>query len=608
MFKNIKRLAQFILPHRWDVVFILVSGFFLGIVSTFPTVLIGLFTNALEEKDLTQKIGPKGMMWLQKTFGDEVVLNFVSNYSLQGKLAAYGFPIVFLILGVTRYYNYYRSRYFAEVVSNDIRYQILHRVVNLNHRFFFSLQSGSGSLLSRTLNDTILIQQGLAHYMDLLREPFIAVISFAALLWLNPQLTLMCLLVAPFIAYVIQKVSKTIRRLSSESQASLDLIAHSFKENVDGIRVIQSYNLENYVRRRFHQKIVQYNSIRKKVSKRAEIASPINEFLVSIAVCGLCLYVLNLALKGRTDISSFLMFLALAANLEKPIKKIQQAWVGVQQTEVSVERVFEVIDCQEVVPEKPVSEQVPFPQNWQTISIKNVSFDYGNKSVLNNINLQVKRGETVALVGESGGGKSTFVNLLERFFDPVSGSIEIDGIDIRNFSLNRLRHEMAYVSQDTFIFDETIEENIRCGDETKSMDVVREAARNANALSFIEALPNGFLSRAGERGSSLSGGQKQRLSIARALYRDAPILILDEATSALDTASEIEVQKGIASLLKNRTSFIIAHRLSTIQAADRILVMERGDVVEQGTHQELLAKNGYYARYHQLQETKSRPS
>lgn len=602
MFGNARKLGQFILPFKSHVVFIFISGFLLGIVGVFPTLVIGLLTNALEQKDLAQKIPQAVIPWLNLFFDQENVSRFLVNHKLQLKVAAIGFPVVYLIVGVIRYFNYYRTRYFAEIVSNELRVALLNRIVSLNYHFFSNLQAGSSSLLSRTLNDTIIIQQGLVLYMDLLREPFIAVISLAAMVWLNPQLTLICLIFSPLVVFVIRQVSVRLRKLSTESQDNLDSITKSFKETVDGIRVIHAYNLENYAKRRFREKIDRYNSIRKKISKRAEISSPINEFLAAIAIGGLCLYIGRMTLKGQTDISSFLMFIALAANLEKPLKKIQQAFVGIQQTEVSIQRVFQIIESQDVVRERPVSEQESFPAHWKTIEFRNVCFDFGETRVLNNINIQVERGQTVALVGESGGGKSTLVNLLERFYDPTEGEILIDGINIQKFSLHRLREEMAYVSQDTFIFDETIEENIRCGNTVKSQEKMVEAATKANAISFINAHPLKFLARTGERGGNLSGGQKQRLSIARALFKDAPILILDEATSALDSASEIEVQKGIASLLQNRTSFIVAHRLSTIQAAHRILVIEKGQIVEQGTHQDLLAKNQHYARYYRLQE------
>lgn len=608
MFKNARKLFPYVLPYKWDVIFILVSGLILGVVASAPTFLIGLLANALEQKNFLEIMRPETLRILQLVFGAENLTFFATNYNLQLKVVAIGFPSTYLVFGSLRYFNYYKARYFSEVVGNELRYTLLDRLISLNYRFFSSMQSGSGGLLSRSLNDTLLIQQTLNQYMDLLREPFIALVSLASMFLLNYKLTLICLIFAPMVGFVINRVSKTLRKLTFTSQEGLDAITQAFKETVDGIRVIHAYNLEDYVRARFRLKIDNYNSIRKKVAKRLEIASPINEFLVSFLIGGLCLYVGQLSIHGEANLTTFLMFIALAANLEKPIKKIQQAIVGAQQTEVCISRVFEVIENKDVVEELPQKDQIPFPKNWQTIEFKNIQFKYGETLVLKGIDLTVKRGETIAIVGESGSGKSTLVNLLERFIDPTSGEILIDGVDIKKISLKRLRDEIAYVSQDIFIFDETVEENIRFGNSLKSHQELIEDVKKANALKFIEKNNLGFSARTGERGSNFSGGEKQRISIARAIFKDAPILILDEATSALDSASEAEVQKGITSLLLNRTSFIIAHRLSTIQSATRILVMDNGQIAEQGTHEQLLVNSGIYSQYYRLQEMSSKKS
>lgn len=605
MFKNALKLIQFIRPFKGEVIFVFISGFVLGIVSSFPTVLIGILTNALEKKSLITKLPVSVLNFLENQFGRDLITKLALDYDFQLRIAAIGFPVVFLILGIVRYVNQYRARFLAEKISNEMRFELLNRLVTLNHQFFLNLHAGSGSLLSRTLNDTLVIQQGLNLYTDLIREPFIAIISLTLMLWVDWKLTTICLVFAPLVVFVTQSVSRRLRKLSGESQENLDILTKIFKESIDGMRVIHAYNLEDYVRVRFRHKVNQYNSVRKKVSKRMEVSSPINEFLVSFVVGGICFYVGRKILRGESDLSSFFMFLALAANLIKPIKKIEQAVVGIQQTEVSIQRVMQIIESQDVITERPSHQMTEFPSNWKSIEFKNVSFNYGEKRILQDVNLTVRRGQTIALVGESGGGKSTMVNLLERFFDPTEGSILIDGVDIREISLKRLRDEIAYVSQDTFIFDETIEENIRFSNLAKSHEKLVEAAQKANALPFIQDKPEGFSARTGERGAQLSGGQKQRLSIARALFKDAPILILDEATSALDSASEAEVQKGISSLLMNRTSFVVAHRLSTIQSADIIVVLEKGKIVEMGKHSDLIKIDNYYARYYKLQEISS---
>lgn len=583
---------------------IVISGLLLAIISAVPPILIGVLTNAFQQKNMLE-LYPK-LLTYGLQFADEAALRaFFSDHFLIVRITALALPVTFLILGIIRYLNYYKSRYMSEVVANELRYSLLDRMIALNTRFFTQIKSGSGALLSRSLNDTIIIQMGMNQYMDLIREPLVAAIIVTSMFVVNYRLTLACILVLPVISLVIRKVSKALRALTNTSQENLDLITKSLKEAVDGIRVVHAYNLETFVRTKFRHKIDHYNTIRKKVAKRMEISSPINEFIVSILVAGMCIFVGRMIFRGHSNLGEFFTFVGFAAGLDKPIKKIQQAIVGIQQTDISIERVFEIIDNTDAVKEVPVEEQQQLPNTWDYIEFKNVSFQYGAAPVLKGINLKVRRGESIAIVGESGSGKSTLVNLLERFIDPNEGQILIGGTDIGKMSLKQLRNEIAYVSQDTFLFDETVEENIRFGDTTRSYEQMVEAARKANALKFIEKLPNNFLSNTGERGSNFSGGEKQRISIARAIYKDAPILILDEATSALDSTSEAEVQKGISSLLQNRTAFIIAHRLATVQSVDRILVMDAGRIVEQGTHEELLTLNGVYAQYFRMQELSS---
>ncbi|MEK7355333.1 MAG: ATP-binding cassette domain-containing protein, partial [Bdellovibrionota bacterium] len=299
------------------------------------------------------------------------------------------------------------------------------------------------------------------------------------------------------------------------------------------------------------------------------------------------------------DGARFVSFLVAAGLLQAPIKKLQDAGVKIQQSVVVTERVFSILDSTSEVPQ--AKNPRPFPRDWKTITFKNVSFKYGGELTLKNVNLTVKRGEIVALVGESGSGKSTLVNLLERFYDPTSGEILIDDVPLDQIDLRDLRHNVALVTQDVFLFRDTIERNIHAGDFGKKIDDVEKSAKLANAHSFISATPARYKSPVGERGSFLSGGEKQRVSIARAIFKDAPILILDEATSALDSVSEMEVQKGLQHLMEGRTAFVIAHRLSTVFNANRILVMKKGEIVEQGNHETLVASGGEYHRFFQLQ-------
>jgi ATP-binding cassette subfamily B protein/subfamily B ATP-binding cassette protein MsbA len=296
---------------------------------------------------------------------------------------------------------------------------------------------------------------------------------------------------------------------------------------------------------------------------------------------------------------TYIAYLTAAGFIQPPIKRLQDAFVRINQTIVVADRLFDLIESDKRVPQ--TSNPLPFPQDWSHIEFRDVSFTYGTEAVLKNVNFTIKRGEVVALVGESGSGKSTLVNLLERFFDPTSGHILIDDVPINQLDLKDLRKHIALVTQDVFLFRDTIAGNIHAGDFSKEESGVIAAAKLANAHSFISATDNGYENQVGERGGLLSGGEKQRVSIARAIFKDAPILILDEATSALDSVSEMEVQKGLNKLMEGRTAFVIAHRLSTIFNANRIIVMRKGEVVEQGTHEALIAKQGEYHNFFKLQ-------
>ncbi|RYZ65362.1 MAG: ATP-binding cassette domain-containing protein, partial [Proteobacteria bacterium] len=350
---------------------------------------------------------------------------------------------------------------------------------------------------------------------------------------------------------------------------------------------------------RFTGHMNEYLETARKIVTREQAVSPYNEFMVSFLVAGFAYYSINAVLYDGVDGARFLGFLFAAGLLQQPIKKLQDANIKIQQSIVVTERVFSIIDSPSQVPQ--IANPLPFPKDWKQIVFRDVSFAYAGELTLKNVNLTVNRGEVLALVGESGSGKSTLVNLLERFYDPTSGDILIDDVPIRSIQLQELRHNIALVTQDVFLFRDTIERNIQAGDFTKTTEGVEPAAKMANAHSFISRTPKGFQSQVGERGGFLSGGEKQRVSIARAMFKDAPILILDEATSALDSVSEMEVQKGLQTLMEGRTAFVIAHRLSTVFSANRILVMKKGEIVEQGSHQSLIDHKGEYFRFFQLQ-------
>ncbi|MBL7670203.1 MAG: ABC transporter ATP-binding protein [Bdellovibrionaceae bacterium] len=504
-----------------------------------------------------------------------------------------------LIVAVSRYFHIYLMNYLAEIIANSYRTRLQQKFMNLSLSFHSNFAAGAGGLLSRILNDIRVIQDGLRMLADFFREPLLAILLLGNLFYLNWRLTFSILILLPIVLVFLRQISRSLRKYVLFGQENLDRVTSTIKESLDGIRIIQSFNLEHEMHQRLKNQTDQYIEIRRKVHSRIEMMGPVTELLATALILGIFFYFSVEVAKGTTSVGAVLAYTASMLAINQPIKKFQESYVRIQETIVAATRVYAVLDERNEVPAAPNPQ--PFPHDWKKIVYKDVSFSYGQDLILKNVSLEIKRGEKVAFVGESGSGKSTIVNLLERFYDPTSGQILIDDIPIQSLDLKSLRAHVALVTQDVFLFNDSIERNIQAGDFSKDLSGIEDVAKSANAHDFILRLPNGYQSYVGERGSLLSGGEKQRISIARAFFKDAPVLILDEATSALDTASEVEVQKGLDSLAKGRTSLIIAHRLSTIQDADRIYVIKSGSLVEMGRHAELILLGGEYARFHQMQ-------
>ena len=511
----------------------------------------------------------------------------------------FAFPVLFLISGVARYFNSVWLNLLAERVVSQIRQNVVSKFTRLNLTFHNSFESGSGGLISRVLNDTYVLQIGLAFFGDFFREPLRALGLLAYMFYIDWKLTVALLLFLPFFGMATKRVSRSLRKYGHMNREAMEGVTATIKESLDGVRVIQSFNLEKELDRRFSGNIEHYMSTRKKIITREEAIGPINEFAASLLVMGVVIYMIQEIFYHEANAATFISFIMAAGYIQVPIKRLQETTARISQTIVVSERLFEILENRSEVPE--IVSPVPWRNDWKKIEFRNVSFTYGNNMVLKNVSLTVNRGEVIALVGESGSGKSTLVNMLERFFDPTSGEVLIDDTPITHFKLEDLRAHIALVTQDVFLFRDSIARNIQSGDFTKEITGVQRAAQLANADKFITATKNGYDNQVGERGGFLSGGEKQRVSIARAIFKDAPILILDEATSALDSVSEMEVQKGLNHLMEGRTAFVIAHRLSTVFNATRILVMKNGELVEQGSHQELIAREGEYYNFFRLQ-------
>lgn len=570
MWSQTKRLLHQLKPHRKRLLIVVFTGLAMALATLQTTVLIKVLMDGL-----------------QKGSSEKVTQTCILIVALA------------LIAAISRFFHYFSMNFVGELVSQDLRASLQKKFLRLSLSFHNQYAAGSGGLLSRILSDITIIQTGLRLFADFVREPLTLVGLICWLFWLNWKLTLSIIFVLPVTLYFLRKLAKSVNKYSHLGQQGLEKITSIVKESLDGVRVIQSFNLEGEMSRRFDNAFTPYIESRRKIYARLEINGPITEFVATVLSVGILLYMNLEAIAGRSTWGDIMSYLTTLLMLNKPIKTLQDAYIRFQETIVSAQRVFQILDDSAEVKED--SEGLEFPTTWNKIEFKNVSFRYHTELVLKNVSLEIQRGQTVALIGESGSGKSTMANLLERFYDPTEGDILIDGMSIQRISLTSLRKNIALVTQDVFLFNDSIEGNIRSGDYSKSNEDIIPAAKAANANDFIIKTPEKYQTRMGERGNLFSGGEKQRISIARAIFKDAPILILDEATSALDSVSEVDVQKGIDQAMVGRTSIVIAHRLSTIRNADKICVFNRGQIIEMGKHEELLNKKAHYYELCKLQ-------
>ncbi len=567
---EIKRLISEVLKHKKKTVVVAITGIIFGVC--FPLLMIVL-------KDI--------MDGFQK--GD-------SSYVQKVGLVALGLAVT---VNVARYFQIYTMNYLAEIVVNKIRLQFQERLMSLNLSYHLKYEGGSGGLLSRALNDIRTIQDGLRMIADFFREPLVAIGLLINLFWLDWKLTLSLMVVLPFMLYFLRQISRSLRKYVLSGQFEMEKITGILKETLDGIRIIQTYNLEKFMKDKLSNQMESYLEMRRRIHARVEAMGPVTEFVATAMILIIFFYFSVAIAQNKATIGTLVAYIASMMSLNPPIKKLQESYVRIQETIVAAARSYEIIDSPHIVPE--TEKPLPFPQQWNSIHFQHVGFSFENHQILKDVSFSVQRGEHIAFVGLSGSGKSSLVNMLPRYFDPTVGNISIDQYNLKNFSLHDLRHNIALVSQDVFLFNGTIESNILAGDLHRDPKFIPDAAKAANAYDFIVSRKDGFQSPVGDRGSLLSGGEKQRISIARAIFKDAPILILDEATSALDSTSEKEVQRGIDSLLQGRTALIIAHRLSTIQNCDRIYVVRDGSIVASGSHQDLLSKSADYQELYQHQ-------
>jgi ABC-type multidrug transport system fused ATPase/permease subunit len=541
---------------------------------------------------------------------NSIIHNF--NYILsqiiigRGKVRALVF-VGIMVLGTSFLKNVFL--YYSKYFMIPIRTGIVRELRNLMFKKVLVLPLGyfseerKGDIMSRMAQDVQEIEVSVVRSLEMVfRDPILIITYLAALFYMSPQLSLFVLVLLPVSGIIIGRIGKTLRSTSLQGQKKLGLIMSVFEETLGGLRIVKAFNAEEKMQARFESTNNLYTRLQEKIFRRQQLASPISEFLGILVMVIVLWYGGAMVLGANSTLSSSILitYLVVFSQIINPAKSVTTAYYNILKGLASSDRIDQILDAEISIKEKEVP--VPITDFKSTIEYRNVNFQYEKDPVLMDINFTIEKGKAIALVGRSGSGKSTIVDLIPRFIDTTSGEVLIDGVSVKDFKLHDLRKLMGIVSQQSILFNDTFFNNIAFGmNDAKEEDVIA-AAKVANAHDFIMETPNGYYTNVGEGGSKMSGGQRQRISIARAVLKNPPILILDEATSALDTESERLVQEAILNLMKNRTSIVIAHRLSTIMHSDLIIVLDEGRIVEYGTHDELIKiKGGAYRNLHKLQ-------
>lgn len=514
-------------------------------------------------------------------------------------LVCMGIVVVFFVNAIAKYFQDLLIRYVSEAVSRQVRNRLYEKFSSMSFNYY--VKNKLGVMLSKVINDVVLLNDGLTAITILAKDPIAIIGLTASAFYLDWKLMSISLILAPILGIMFAVMGKKVQGYTKRSLEGIADITSVLNETFSGIRIIKAFLLEKKMNEKFQHHNLEYFKVRIKTAKVEVLTSPLTEVIGVVVAAFMLFYGGMQVINGHTTPGSFFAFLASVGLILDPLRKINIANIRMNSALAGAKRIFEVLDFDE----KIYSSKNPQTLNKFTknIEFKNVCFAYDNTQVLSNISFTVNAGKSVAFVGSSGSGKTTLVNLLPRFYDAISGDIFIDGTSIKEFSLNSLRSKIALVTQETFLFNDSIYNNILYGKPEASRDEVIKASKAANSDEFIQDLPNGYESKLGDRGMNLSGGQRQRLAIARALLSNAPILILDEATSALDSESERLVQIAIERLMVGRTTFMIAHRLSTIKNADEIIILKDGRMVESGSHETLIKKQGAYYQFHKIQES-----
>ncbi|WP_314811056.1 ABC transporter ATP-binding protein [Capnocytophaga granulosa] len=602
---NIKRLYPYVLPYKrfaflnvfFNILYALFSS--LSFVALIPMLEVLFDARAR----IYQKPVYKGISEANIYFKE--YLNYQVTQHAGGdpvQALSYIIALVLLLFFLKNIFNYL-AIVFINLLRNgvlkDLRNMMYKKIISLPISYFS--EKRKGDVISRITTDINEFQTSYLSILEfIVKEPLTIIFTIVIMCGISLKLTVFVFVFIPVAGLAISRVGKTLKKHSGRVQAEQGFFLSLIEETLSGLRIIKSFNAQGAFIKRFTDSTQRFNTYANNLSYRQNLASPISEFLGILVIGILLWYGGTMVLVDKTlGGSEFVAYMGLAYNILTPAKEISKAAYRLRQGDAAALRVLEVIHAQNPIFDKENAiEKTDFQA---AISLKNISFKYDNEYVLKDFSLEIPKGKTVALVGQSGSGKSTIANLIARFYDVNEGSITFDGTDIRDLKIQSLRDLIGIVSQDSILFNDTITNNLLIGKASATPTEIEEAAKVANAYDFIEALPEKFQTNIGDMGGKLSGGQKQRLSIARAVLKNPPIMILDEATSALDTESEKLVQNALEKMMMNRTSLVIAHRLSTIQKADIIVVMEKGKIIEQGNHATLMAQNGTYRKLVEMQ-------
>ncbi|HQE34720.1 MAG TPA: ABC transporter ATP-binding protein [Flavobacterium alvei] len=603
---NYKKIVPFIIPYKKYAFLNIFFNILYAIFGTLSFVSLMPMMDVLFGQSKKNYILPvyKGISGLKTYLSDYLSYYLTSITDTNGigytlSILVAGIITIFLLKNLCDYLAMFFITFLRNGVLRDMRNAMYKKTIDLPLAFYS--EKRKGDVIARISGDVNEVQTSFLSILELIvKEPLTIIFTLIAMVTISLQLTLFVFIFIPVSGYIISLIGKQLKRKSTKAQEEQGQFLSTIEETLGGLKVVKGYNSENYFNQVFQESTQRFFTLSNSIGNRQNLASPASEFMGIMVIAILLWYgghmvLIEHSLKG----AAFITYMGLAYNILTPAKSISKASYAIKRGNAAAERILEILEQ-----ENPITSKANAVQKNtfnSEISIKNINFKYEEDYVLKNFSIEVKKGQTVALVGQSGSGKSTIANLLTRFYDVNEGTIAIDSVNIKDLNLQSLRGLMGLVTQDSILFNDTIKANIALGKLDATDDEIIEALKIANAYEFVKNLPQGIYTNIGDSGNKLSGGQKQRLSIARAVLKNPPIMILDEATSALDTESEKFVQVALENMMQNRTSIVIAHRLSTIQKADKIVVMQKGEIVEQGTHEELIALNGTYNKLVMMQ-------